>query len=61
VAIARKAEEAAVAKVMKDLQHRLTGAEIRVERAHQQLDEFQRERARESAGGAGSRGPVSWR
>jgi hypothetical protein len=33
--------------VMKDLQHRLTGAEIRVERAHQQLDEFQRERARD--------------
>jgi hypothetical protein len=46
VTTSRKAEETAVAKV-EDLQHRLTGAEIRVERAQAEADTFARERARD--------------
>jgi hypothetical protein len=46
VAQARKAEEAAIAKV-KDLQDRLSGAEIRVERIQGEADAFARERARD--------------
>jgi hypothetical protein len=44
VAVSRKAEEAAVAKV-KDLQHRLTGAETRVDRAQREADTFTEEHA----------------
>lgn len=46
VAASRKAEEAAVAKV-KDLQDRLTGAGIRVERAQREADTFAEEHARD--------------
>jgi hypothetical protein len=46
VTTARKAEQEAVAQV-RALQHRVDGAALRVERAQQQLDEFQRERARD--------------
>jgi hypothetical protein len=46
VAQARKAEEAAIIKV-KDLQHRLTGAAIRVERTQGEADAFAREHARD--------------
>jgi hypothetical protein len=43
---AREAEQQAVAKV-KDQQHRLTGAEVRVARTQRELDEFRRDRARD--------------
>ena len=43
---AREAEQQAVAKV-KDLQHRLTAAELRVARTQRELDEFRRDRARD--------------
>jgi hypothetical protein len=46
VTAARKAEEAAVAKV-KETQHRLAGAEIRVGRAQAEADTFQADHARE--------------
>jgi hypothetical protein len=46
VTAARKTEEASVAKV-RDLQHRLDGARIRVERAQAEADTFQSEHARE--------------
>jgi hypothetical protein len=46
VTASRKREEAAVAKV-KDLQHRLRGAELRVERAQREADDFAREHARD--------------
>jgi hypothetical protein len=46
VTAARKAEDAAVAKV-KETQHRLAGAEIRVSRAQADADTFQAEHARE--------------
>jgi hypothetical protein len=46
VSSSRKAEEAAVAEV-KDLQHRVSGAEIRVERAQREADTFTREHARD--------------
>jgi hypothetical protein len=46
VTAARKAEEAAVAKV-KETQHRLAGAESRVGRAQADADTFQAEHARE--------------
>lgn len=46
VTAARKTEEAAVAKV-RELQHRANGAELRVDRAQQALDEFQRDHARD--------------
>lgn len=46
VAAGRKAEEAAVAN-LKDIQHRLNGAELRVQRAQRALDDFQRDRARD--------------
>jgi chromosome segregation ATPase len=46
VTAARKAEEAAVAKV-RELQHRIDGARIRVERAQAEADTFQAEYARE--------------
>jgi hypothetical protein len=46
VVAARETEEAAVAKV-KELQHRLDGADLRVERAQRALDDFQRDHARD--------------
>jgi hypothetical protein len=46
VIAARGKEQAAVAKVH-ELQHRLDGAAIRVDRAQRQLDTFQRDRARD--------------
>jgi hypothetical protein len=46
VTAARKTEEAAVAKV-RDLQHRIDGAQIRVERAQAQADTFAHEHARD--------------
>jgi hypothetical protein len=46
VTASRKAEEEAVAEV-KELQYRLTGAEIRVERVQRDADTFAREHARE--------------
>jgi hypothetical protein len=46
VTAARKTEEAAVAKV-RDLQHRIDGAQIRVERAQAEADTFQVEHAGE--------------
>jgi hypothetical protein len=46
VTIARKAEQAAVAQVY-ELQHRIDGAALRVQRAQQQLDEFAHEHARD--------------
>jgi hypothetical protein len=42
----REAEQQAVAK-LKDLEHRLTGAEVRVARTQRELDEFRRDRARD--------------
>lgn len=46
VARARKAEEEAVAEV-RELQHRVDGAALRIERAQAQHDEFLRDRARD--------------